>query len=786
MNMNSMAKRPTPCHSYDVCKICAELNKMSARPPSRKPTNQSMAHPSTFDVCKDFKKSPAGPSNNCSMVCTSCVRFPSRTAQQPSGNFDGSCESSDDCASSKQTSCESYEAGNYSTSLKGQVGSSCNCIEKCTSNVRPSRNTKRSAAIPSCDSFNVCRDCARFEPSNASSSCNCIETCRSKTSKLDRSVDSFKARCDNARINKSGVHSTWQSAGACNVCTTGERASSFRDSFRTSTDPSCDDSTKLSRQESDPPCNCVSECRSSTRLSRMNAQRSKVDPSCDSFDVCEICALVADSRRSAADPSCDSFDVCDLCAMVARLNEQSAVTSKNQEDDSCRCVEKCGSFVRTSSQSAQKTSRENRKTATEERKPPTEAIADPPSSVSSSDVKEVLQGDPIDLTAAEESEGDETEELADPCENLRGTFKGAVSRKSKSPGRTLYRTKTANKIPSMECPPNPCESMDKAKARLSRKSNVVKRNTMKEKSRASKSQKSVEDVDSKVEEDEATSARSKKAARSSKASIDESQDADPSAKQSEGCEDFSKKYQKMKYEIELQNYVIDKINRDLQLKTRQCRSKCELQMMNQRLDSEVRKLRELVQFAICMQRESKAEKWGPIPISPVGDDQMSRSTQQSRGSKLKPPKTPSGLSAVSGFEELDNVMAEDDREPCDMQQQLQMKDVKIQEIRQQLRETECQLQNICETNRKLKAGRCEGTSSKVKFNKNTKCEELFDMKTSDVNHLDASVKSLKCKIEKIRKDFCGLKPSLSKALAERIARILAEFSHQIDDLCRTN
>lgn len=330
---------------------------------------------------------------------------------------------------------------------------------------------------------------------------------------------------------------------------------------------------------------------------------------------------------------------------------------------------------------------------------------------------------------------------------------------AKPPRKSLHRTKSKKFSINLDCPPSPCVSLEKARANVDAKKKSM---MMKRKSQSQKLRKIPEEVDEEQEEVGKIPA------------IDESNDDKDSKmkNQSEPESDFSKKYLKMKYEIDLQNYLIDKMNRELQRKKMKCWPERELCKLKQRLDKEVEKLRELVKFASCMQRENRQEKWGPISISTVGEKIAKRSQSCPPAPiRLKPPMTPSGISKVSGFEGLDDIMMEEESEDCESQKELQAKRQKIQELCQQMDEMQCQIEK-CQDEKKQTMEASENfRQTSLQDPCNITCEELFDMKPctdDDVNmklnatdglisDLAVKVETIKCHIEKLYQDLRNLK-----------------------------
>ncbi|KAG5674437.1 hypothetical protein PVAND_004408 [Polypedilum vanderplanki] len=135
-----------------------------------------------------------------------------------------------------------------------------------------------------------------------------------------------------------------------------------------------------------------------------------------------------------------------------------------------------------------------------------------------------------------------------------------------------------------------------------------------------------------------------------------------------------KKFKRIKYEIDMQNYRINKLQRELKSKRI---PEYKAKEMEQVLKKEMFKLGEMIQTAMDEKRKNKEEDclWGPISLD------------NDHNILLNPPKTPSDLSKISGFDEYayteillsDNEKLETDR-------------YKLQECILQQEETNCCLQ----------------------------------------------------------------------------------------------
>lgn len=167
----------------------------------------------------------------------------------------------------------------------------------------------------------------------------------------------------------------------------------------------------------------------------------------------------------------------------------------------------------------------------------------------------------------------------------------------------------------------------------------------------------------------------------------------------------SKNYLKMRHEIEIKNYLLDKMKRELESKTLKGRPEQELYRLKQEILKEINVLHNMVQFAIFMQRNNRKDKWGPIPISPVSPRQIQKRPKSSPSAtmKLALPKTPSGISSVSGFENLDDVMLLGEKEHCFNHLKLEEKEQKLQECNEEIAELERQLAKLREDGKRLQA-----------------------------------------------------------------------------------
>lgn len=218
---------------------------------------------------------------------------------------------------------------------------------------------------------------------------------------------------------------------------------------------------------------------------------------------------------------------------------------------------------------------------------------------------------------------------------------------------------------------------------------------------------------------------------------------------------FSKRYQKMRYEIELQNFIIDKVNRQLQLKIKKRCPQSELKGMKHSLDQEVEKLREMVRFAIDMQRENQNEIWGSIPISTLSRVDISKMSCDDQSSEIKPPQKPSQISQLSGFDELDDIMYSCGKESCPEPEKSRDKKccspkimrceegIRCEELFPEL--SECPKNSI------------KPCITQVQSCSDDEVEKELKSVTNSIKSLMSNVASMKCKIKTLKSDFSSLK-----------------------------
>lgn len=222
----------------------------------------------------------------------------------------------------------------------------------------------------------------------------------------------------------------------------------------------------------------------------------------------------------------------------------------------------------------------------------------------------------------------------------------------------------------------------------------------------------------------------------------------------------SKQFQKIKYEIDHQNFVIKKIDAEIRLKTeRGFPSPC-LHNLRVELCSETKKLNGMIKCAMEEQAKCSGKDWDTIPLS---------NPRGSRQHRLKPPKTPSGISKISAFTCLelsealltDNEALESDR--YKLQEELLYKDDTLQAMEEKLQKMQCQLLNILHDNKNLAM---KTSASKLSDHE---CDSKSKLKSviNNTDKLKSNIKQLESKLGELRLEMNSLRKERKVALEFR-------------------
>ena len=392
-------------------------------------------------------------------------------------------------------------------------------------------------------------------------------------------------------------------------------------------------------------------------------------------------------------------------------------------------------------------------------------------------------------------------EVTNPCPQTKQPPRGSTA-----PFKSLYRRPCKHDFPvDLECSLEPCAALDalkaetemKRKCREKKKLETVKKletekKKMLPKKKVQNENKENEEHKDKKEEmaqkkgmldmkKEKKNHKGKKEGKQEKSSDSRSEDSaglkncDKIKGDDDSHQKFSKKYLKMKYEIELQNYWIDKMNRDLKSKILKCRPEHEICRMKDKIKEEIRKVEEMVRFASCLQRSDPTEKWGPIPVSTINEETVGKKEQCPTEKSLKPPMTPSDISKLSGFSELDEIKMDNDEDACLMQMEIDCKEEQIKGLCTKLVDTKHDLQKLVNERNLLNTQNYEPNPCEPSCktcNNEIKCEEIFKPKKKDdwcknietikkvdsmVKKMIGSIQNIKCNAKKLHQEIDCMK-----------------------------
>ena len=217
-----------------------------------------------------------------------------------------------------------------------------------------------------------------------------------------------------------------------------------------------------------------------------------------------------------------------------------------------------------------------------------------------------------------------------------------------------------------------------------------------------------------------------------------------------GVSSFNKKFQKIKYEIDRQNFTIAKLNREIEMKIqRGFPSPC-LRTLQSELYAEKKKLKTMIEKAKDEQAQGGCgnDQWESIALS-LNDVQRC-------GNILKPPPTPSDISKVTGFTNLEfceSILTDNEclnSERNKLQEQLCCKDQSVQQLEDKLGSLQCQIVKISHENQKM-AKKLEEPN----FPSDMKCK--IQSITSYTSKLSSNVNQLESNLVAMRKDLQNVK-----------------------------
>lgn len=202
----------------------------------------------------------------------------------------------------------------------------------------------------------------------------------------------------------------------------------------------------------------------------------------------------------------------------------------------------------------------------------------------------------------------------------------------------------------------------------------------------------------------------------------------------------TKQSRRIKFEIDRQNFVIAKLNREIECKSQQGFPQACLQQLKSQLFAECKKLKAMVKCAT--EQSNGRELWGAAQL-------RVNST----------PSTPSSISNVSAFSDIDfaeailsdNNHLEEDR--CHLQKEVLIREESIENLQAKLEQMQCQLIKLCHDNKsmaeKLTKSADSGCKQKIK-------RQVMTI-TSNTTKLAGGVKQLEAHLSELRRELCRLK-----------------------------
>lgn len=329
------------------------------------------------------------------------------------------------------------------------------------------------------------------------------------------------------------------------------------------------------------------------------------------------------------------------------------------------------------------------------------------------------------------------QERIDACSDvqIKSDKKESKDIKNKSlSARRRYNVKKINRNnEDLECPSNPCCISDERKERMEVVTNkLVQREVVRQKKIQEKREERLKRQNEKNQCEDTDKCKMEGKC--------------PEEETSNTCKEYCKKYKKIRYEIELQNYLVDKLNRELHTKISKNYPESTLEELRENMEKEIKKLKGMIEATIFEQCKNNNLGWGPIPISLLTSNMISK-RQPSCGL----PKSPSCLSNVTAFSMHEDLQLCQEKEKQKIQIQLQNNRKKlIRKMQHEIEVLESEITKLKSVQLQLLNGigglhkKKSNQKKKTKFVANTKSQveqikKFIDKANDDVDKIHVGI-----------------------------------------------
>ena len=301
--------------------------------------------------------------------------------------------------------------------------------------------------------------------------------------------------------------------------------------------------------------------------------------------------------------------------------------------------------------------------------------------------------------------------------------------------------------------------------------------------------------------------------------------------------DCEKKFKKIKFEIQSQNLLIEKLKMVLQekelIKPRTCKDDSDIKSIKSCIDHEIQSLHKMIKIGFKEQEKCKYSiDWGQIPLT-IALDESTQAQVLLVGMKdrqLIVPEKPSNISYVSGcsgklhFHDIQQQLNHENKsleeQRFKLQEQVILKDTQMDCLQKKVHVMSCQLAKVCQENKKLATkmkeidnncvkrphtSPCTNHSSsfydnevlklgnlKVEHNLSinyrfdnhcliTNLQESASNIETNFNHMTRLVDHLNCELENVKRERCILN---GLAAPEFENQSLQERNKSLADECR--
>jgi hypothetical protein len=233
----------------------------------------------------------------------------------------------------------------------------------------------------------------------------------------------------------------------------------------------------------------------------------------------------------------------------------------------------------------------------------------------------------------------------------------------------------------------------------------------------------------------------------------------------------------------MQNYKISKLKQEIEKKKEKCFPQHCIGELEQQLKTEICKLDKMVQLAIQERSQHKNESWGAIPTD------VPKMTCPVEDCKLKPPKTPSCISNVSGLSKASFSN-------CGNQENASHQSNSICSLQEKIENMQDQMCKLCEENQQM----AMKFTSSVQSDTENELKSKLENYAANAEKLSCNIKKMEDYLKKLKNEMYCMEneqkcceespkcdevapPKLPADLNKQMNKLQSKYLHLLDDYC---